>query len=199
MDVDDIDGLVNGNAGVSCEEITTPGLEEYGDMIMDEHPEDNDEDTIDKYINCELILDVGTNNECCGCVIKCSWGLDGEPIGRVHINPLFDTHKYEIKFTDGLREKYTSNIIAENIFAQVDDEGHQFQIIDKITDHRKDNSAVPISDGMIRNANGMAKPKKSTRGWELLMQFKDGSIDWVKLKDLKALNLIKLAEYAVAN
>ena len=74
-------GLVNGNAGISHEEITTPGLEEYGDMIMDECPEDNDEDTIDKYINCELILDVGTNNECRGRVIKCSLGFDGEPIG----------------------------------------------------------------------------------------------------------------------
>ena len=117
----------------------------------------------------------------------------------MHTNPLFDTHEYKIEFTDGSHEKYTSNIIAENIFAQVDDEGHQFQIIDKITDHHKDNSAVPISDSMIQNANGMAKPKKTTRGWELLMQFKDGSMDWVKLKDLKALNLIKLAEYAVAN
>ena len=81
MDVDDIDDLVNGNAGVSHEEITTPGLEEYGDMILDKRPEDDDEDAIDKYLNCELILDVGTNNERHGCVIKCSWGLDGEPIG----------------------------------------------------------------------------------------------------------------------
>ena len=200
MDVDDIDDLVNGNAGISHEEITTLGLEEYGTcMIMDKHPEDDDEDAIDKYINCELILDVGTNNEHRGHVIKCLWGLNGEPIGRAHTNPLFDTRKYEIEFTDGSREKYMANIIAENIFAQVNNKGHQFQIIDEITDHHKDNSVVPISDGMIQNASGMAKPKKTTRGWELLMQFKDGSIDWVKLKDLKASNPIELAEYAVEN
>ena len=117
----------------------------------------------------------------------------------MHTNPLFDTREYKIEFTDGSREMYMANIIAENIFAQVDDEGHQFQIIDMITDHCKDNSVVPISNGMIRNANGMAKPKKTTRGWELLMQFKHGSMDWVKLKGLKASNPIKLAEYAVAN
>ena len=36
MDMDEIDDLVNGNAGVTREELTTLGLEEYGDMIIDE-------------------------------------------------------------------------------------------------------------------------------------------------------------------
>jgi ribosomal protein L31E len=31
------------------------------------------------------------------------------------------------------------------------------------------------------------------------VQFKDGTLDWVKLKDLKESNPIELAEYAVAN
>ena len=191
MDVDDIDDLVNGNAGISHEEITN--------VIMDKCPEDDNEDAINKYINCALILDVGTNNEHHGHVIKHLWGLNGEPNGRMHTNPLFDTHEYEIKFTDGSHEKHMANIIAENIFAQVDDEGHQSQIIDEIMYHHKDHSVVPISDGVIQNVNGTTKPKKTTRGWELLVQFNNGSMDRVKLKDLKAPNPIELAEYTVAN
>jgi hypothetical protein len=56
-------------------------------------------------LNVELIIDVGTNNEWWGCVVKWSWGLEGEPIGCAHSNPLFDTREYEVEFTDGTRKK----------------------------------------------------------------------------------------------
>ena len=121
-------------------------VEDYGDMIMEEQTNDDDidEEMLDKYLGAELILGVGTNNERWGWVIKQSKGIDGNVIGRVHSNPLFDTHEYDIKFTDGSIEKYQANIIAENMDAQVDDKGHQFQIIEEIVD-----SAIPISEGMI--------------------------------------------------
>ena len=70
----------------------------------------------------------------------------------------------EVKFTDGSREKYQANLIANNMYAQVDDDGNQFQILEEIVDHHKDNSTVPISEGMIQSANGNEKPKNTTRG-----------------------------------
>jgi hypothetical protein len=79
----------------------TPSPEEYDDMDMDERPEDDDEEAIDKYLNVELLMNMGTNDERCGCVIKRSRGLDGEPIRHAHNNPLFDTREYEVEFTDG--------------------------------------------------------------------------------------------------
>lgn len=42
-------------------------------------------------------------------------------------------------------------------------------------------------------------PKITTRGWELEVQWKDGSTSWIPLKDLKESNPIEVAEYAVAN
>ena len=39
----------------------------------------------------------------------------------------------------------------------------------------------------------------TTQGWELLVQWKDGSVSWEKLKDLKESNPVEVAEYAVAN
>ena len=42
-------------------------------------------------------------------------------------------------------------------------------------------------------------PKKTTRGWKLLVEWKDGSSDWIVLKDLKDLNPIETAEYVISN
>jgi hypothetical protein len=38
-----------------------------------------------------------------------------------------------------------------------------------------------------------------TIGWELLVMWKDQSMSWVPLKDLKVSNPVELAEYAVAD
>jgi hypothetical protein len=130
-------------------------------------------------------------------------GLDGEPIGCAHANPLFNTREYEVEFTDGTNEKYQASIIAKNMFAQVDSEGNQYLLLlQEIMDHKKDNSVIPMSDRKISSANGQPKPKITTRGWFLIVQWRDGSTSWEKLKDLKASNLVTLVEvteYAVVN
>jgi hypothetical protein len=51
------------------------------------------------------------------------------------------------------------------MFAQVDSEGNQFLLLQEITDHKEDHSAVPVSEGTVHSANGQAKPKVMTRGW----------------------------------
>ena len=56
---------------------------------------------MDKYLNVELLLDVGLANERQGRVTKRSRGLDGEAVGRAHANPFFDTREYDIEFMDG--------------------------------------------------------------------------------------------------
>ena len=49
------------------------------------------------------------------------------------------------------------------------------------------------------SSGGNRTAKKTTRGWELCVEWKDGTSNWVKLKDLKDSNPVELAEYAVAN
>ena len=71
------------------------------------------------------------------------------------------------------------------MFAQVDDEGNQYLLMNETTDHRKDKRAIPISDGITRGHNGNESPKITTCGWELLVQWKDGLTSWMELKDLK--------------
>jgi hypothetical protein len=163
-------------------------------MLTGDRPEADDGEAVDKYLNAELIFNVGTNDERRGRVIKRARGLDGQSLGRAHANPLFDTREYDIEFTNGTVEKYQANLIAENMYAQVDEEGRQYLLLQEITDHKSDATAVPISDGMTRSANGVEKPKITTRGWSLLGQWKDGSTSWEQLKDLKESNPIEVAE-----
>jgi hypothetical protein len=106
-------------------------------------------------------------------VVKQSKGIGGDPIGRAHSNPFFDTIEYDVEFTDGTTEKYAANVIAENMYAQVDDEGNMFQLLLEIMDHKKDGMATDISNSMVTSANGNMKPKITTQGWMLLVMWKD--------------------------
>ena len=51
------------NPGVVSDRGITPTDQDYGDMITRELPEADDEEAKDKYLNVELILDVGLGNE----------------------------------------------------------------------------------------------------------------------------------------
>ena len=85
------------------------------------------------------------------------------------------------------------------MFTQVDSEGHHYQLLQEITNHRKDRSSITISDGMICLRNGNMVPKKKTQGGDFLVEWKDGSSSRMPLKDLKASNPVELAEYAAEN
>jgi hypothetical protein len=68
---------------------------------------------------------------------------EGNLIGRENANPILDTRIYDVQFQDGHVESYSANIIAENIYAQVDEEGQCFVLLDEIMNHCKDNSVLP--------------------------------------------------------
>jgi hypothetical protein len=50
---------------------------------------------------------------------------------------ILDTRIYEVQFPDGHMAEYTANVIAECIYSQVDDEGHQYLLLDEIIDYMK--------------------------------------------------------------
>jgi len=93
----------------------------------------------------------------------------------------------------------TANGIAENIFSQVDTEGRRYLLLKEIVDHKKDGSALSQEDAKIVSQNGQIRLKPTTRGWMILVEWKDGTTSWVKLRDLKESNPVELAEYAQAN
>jgi hypothetical protein len=54
---------------------------------------------------------------------------------------------------------------------------------------------------MIEHANTLLEtvPRMTTAGWEMEVQWADGSTDWLPLKDLKDSNPIEAAKYAISN
>ena len=69
MYLDDINDDMN--PGVTREDDrNTPSESDYGDMLTNERPDDEDEEAVDKHLNVELIMNMGTNDERRGRVIK---------------------------------------------------------------------------------------------------------------------------------
>jgi hypothetical protein len=87
-------------------------------------------DTFDEYLRVKVLLPRGGEQHM-GTVRQWLKDEDGNPVGQRAANPLLDTRQYEVSFDDGATEAYTTNMIAENLYSQVDKEGRrQFQIMD---------------------------------------------------------------------
>eukprot|EP00978_Attheya_sp_CCMP212_P010066 scaffold24179_cov31-Attheya_sp.AAC.1 len=126
---------------------------------------------------------------------------EGNPVGTSHPNPVLDTRVYEVEFEDGKQQEYAANLIATRIFAQVDDEGYEHILMDEIIEYKADGGhAVKRDDMYIVGKNGNKHMRRTTKGWKLLVTWKDGSSDWLPLlADLKESDPVQAAEYAVAN
>ena len=85
------------------------------------------------------------------------------------------------------------------MYTKVDDKGHNFQLFAEIQDHQKDGTDIPKEEGRIKAANGMGQDKITTRGWEVMVLWKDVSTDLIQLKDTKDSKQVKIAEYSVVN
>ncbi|GFH49007.1 hypothetical protein CTEN210_05483 [Chaetoceros tenuissimus] len=168
------------------------------DDVVDHDNAVKQQDTYDMYIGAEVLFPNAVGDERMGKVVKRLRKNDGEPSNTGSYNQLHDTALYQVEFPSGLTENIQANIIAENMFAQVDREGRHQQVLKEISDHSWDHTAIPRWDGYIKSKSGMV-PKKTTRGWELLVEWKDGTMSWVPLKDLKNSNPVELAQYAVMN
>ncbi len=87
---------------------------------------------------------------------------DGNAVGRTHSNPILDTRVFEVQFSDGHVGEYATNIIAENIYATIDDDEYETLLLHNIIDHRVNHMiALPESDMWITSHNG----NKSRRRW----------------------------------
>ena len=69
-------------------------------------------------------------------------------------------------------------------------------MLDAIADHRVDGSETQEAEAFITSHNGGRRRKETTKGWEILLQWKDGSSTWEAMKDVKASYPVELAEYA---
>ena len=87
-------------------------------------------------------------------------------------------------------------MIVESMYSQCDPDGHEYILLDEIVNHRRTDTAIKLPDQKVMCANGRTYLRRSTIGWQLCCQCKDGSSSWVNLADLKESHPIEVAEYA---
>ena len=168
------------------------------DSLAPEDDGDFTPETFDGYLTASVMLPRG------GEVLKAQVvarkrDSNGNPIGRAHSNPILDTREYVVEFEDGVQDEYAANLIAENMYSQIDEEGKTHMLLSEIVDHEADGRAMKIADGLYTDKQGRQRPRITAKGWRLLVEWKDGTTSWAALKDLKESFPIETAEYAVAN
>ena len=123
---------------------------------------------------------------------------DGNIIGTFDDNPLLNSLLYDVEFPDGTVKQYAANTIAQNMYAQVDVNGHSHVLLDAILDHARDSTAVDCKDKYVTTRSGRRRLRQTTQGWKFKVLWKDGTEQWVPLKLLKESHPIEVAEYSVA-
>ena len=158
-------------------------------LLINQQPE------YDQFLNLELQLHNGQHARVARRVV----GPSGERIGAYDDQPMLNTIMYEVEFDDGQVKEYGATSIAENILAQVDDDGFSSPLLQAIIDYCKDTSvAVSKRDRHVEDRNGRKRLRKTTKGWQLKVKWSDGSTSWLDLKILKESNPVDVAEFAIA-
>ena len=122
----------------------------------------------------------------------------GNVIGTYDDNPYSNTMMYDVEFTDGEIKEYSANVIAENMYAQVDAERFYHSILDSILDFKKDGNAVEKEDMYVTTKSGQHRARKTTAGWKLLVLWINGTEKFTHLPVMNNSKPVDVAEYTVA-
>ena len=149
----------------------------------------------DNYVGASVTLPIEGDIRTCKVTRRARY-RDGNLVGTSNQMPILDTRLYEVEFIDGHTAEFSANAIAEHMYAQCDPDGNQYLLLDTITDHQKDSSAVLNVDQYI-TVNGGQHHRKTTIGWKLCVLWKDGTLTWEYLEDLKESYPIDVSQYAI--
>ena len=70
--------------------------------------------------------------------------------------------------------------------------------MNEIIDYRANGTKLKQQDAFITTKTGTKRRLETTKGWELLVEWKDGSTNWVSLKDIKKSYPVEVDEFALA-
>ena len=176
--------------------------EEFEDAMSIPEVKEEDEmfttDTYDQYLQMEMALPQGNSLEPrLARVTKQLKDAKGIPIGMANQNPLLDTRMYEVVFVDGEMASPADNYIAKNLFTQTDDEENSQVLMNEIIDYQTNGTELKQQDAFIMTKTGTKCRQETTKGWELLIEWKDGITNWVFLKDIKESYPVQVAEFAL--
>ena len=71
------------------------------------------------------------------------------------------------------------------MYAMCDENGNHILLFDAIVDHKKNDKAMTRKEQKFVDSRGKQQYKRSTKGWEVCVRWKNGSNTWEKLSDFK--------------
>ena len=115
--------------------------EEFNKVFDNPDVKDSDDGFADnlykQYVNMELALDQGGDRLEFVKVRKILKDENGRPIGVSNDNPIVESWMYEVEYNNGHTASLAANLIAKNLFAQVDQSGKRLTILDSIKGTKK--------------------------------------------------------------
>ena len=173
--------------------VTYPWDENWKEIALHDETAQSQKE-LDTYIGAQVLMHNKYGNEVLCWVKGRKRYSDGSLIGEYNPNPILDTRIFDVEYPDGRVEAFSTNLIAESLYSNVDDEGFDTGLMDEIINHSMTDEAVKIEDGLVGNNN---TPVITTKGWKIQVKWIDGTSDWLPLAQVKNSNPVKLAEYAV--
>ena len=110
-----------------------------------------------------------------GKVLRKAVNSQGETVGKHDANLLISTLSYDIKFDDGEIQQVGANIIAQNLYSQIDGFRNAYTIIEGILDHDNDSSEIKKDNSATTTLSSAKRRLKSTHGWKLKVLWTDRS------------------------
>ena len=133
----------------------------------------------------DISMDSGGEEPQIAKVVKWMKNNEGNPMWMSNKNPIVDTKVHDIKLPDGFCQPVAANLIAENLFAKVNQEEKSQKLINMIIDVRKTDKAVKDKHAFDISSNGTKQQKVTTQVWEVFIQWRYRKTTWNTIKDVK--------------
>ena len=85
---------------------------------------------------------------------------NGRPISVANNNPILDSVMYEVEYRDGYVAAMAANVISDDLFTQIDQEGNIFLLIKSIINTRTKGKETLQQDVFIITKSGTKQRKK---------------------------------------
>ena len=118
---------------------------------------------------------------------------------REHTVSTLDTCEYKIEWDANGMSTATANIIVKLMYNMCDEAGNRILLFDTMVAHRRCLTANTHTDQKFTDHNSKVQYKRSTKGWQICVQWKDSSTSWEKLSVTKEYYSVKTDKHAVNN
>ena len=89
------------------------------------------------------------------------------------------TREFELELENGETDKKMANQIAAKFYSPLRYEGHEILKFKGIIDHYEDGYAITKCTGFTVLKGGHKKFKPTTRGWKVLVEWRDKTTTWI--------------------